>query len=131
MKRISITSSVMAIIGVDWDQAPDVFTENHWSIPDQQPTAYGKSKTLAERAAWAFVNAMPEDERIELTTVCPSLIIGPTKVAKGFASGKIMDLFMNGTLPGGRLPQIMAGLVDVREVATAHVRCIERDEAQG
>lgn len=38
---------------------------------------------------------------------------------------------MNGSIPGGKLPKTHVSLVDVREVATAHVRCIERDEAQG
>ena len=42
---------------------------------------------MAERAAWEFVKNLPEGESIELTTVCPSLIIGPTEVAQGFASG--------------------------------------------
>ena len=40
-----------------------------------------------------------------------------------------MEMLMNNSFPGGRLPLIHMGLVDVREVATAHVRCIEKDEA--
>ena len=84
---------------------------------------------MAERAAWEFVKNLPEGESIELTTVCPSLIIGPTEVAQGFTSGEVMQMFMNNRFPGGSLPLIQKGLVDVREVATAHVRCIEKDEA--
>ena len=131
VKRVSITSSIAAISGVNPVDAPEIFTDDHWSIPEQQEGAYAKSKTLAERAAWDFVNAMPEAERIELTTVCPGFIVGPTIVGEGFASGKVMKMFMDGSFPGGRIPQLQFGVVDVREIATAHIRCIERDEAQG
>ena len=37
---------------------------------------------------------------------------------------------MENNLPGG-IPLISFGWVDVREVAQAHLNCIERDEAQG
>ena len=131
VRRVSMTSSVAAISGVNPVDAPEIFTDDHWSIPEQQPGAYERSKTLAERAAWDFVNAMPEDEKIELTTVCPGMIVGPTTIGEGFSSGKVMQMFMNGTFPGGSVPQIQFAVVDVREIATAHIRCIERDEAQG
>ena len=92
--------------------------------------AYEKSKTLAERAAWEFVEALPEEEKIELTTVCPGFILGPTLVREG-PSGECMKMFMNNSFPGGYIPLLNFGIVDVREVALAHVRCIERDVAQG
>ena len=76
-----------AISGIDPPDNPDVYSEEHWSVPEQQTSAYPRSKTLAERAAWEFIKNLPEGESIELTTVCPSLIIGPTEVAQGFASG--------------------------------------------
>ena len=63
IKRVCITSSCVAIYGMNKASAPDVFTEEHWSVPEQQATVYDRSKTLAERAAWDFVQAMPADER--------------------------------------------------------------------
>ena len=39
-------------------------------------------------------------------------------------------MFMNGKLPGG-IPMISFTWVDVRDVAQAHLNCLERDEAQG
>lgn len=47
-----------------------------------------------------------------------------------FSSGKIVSMFMNNALPGG-IPVIAFAVVDVREVAEAHMQCIKRDEAQG
>ena len=55
--------------------------------------------------------------------------MGPTEVQALEGSGRLMNMFMLGQFPGGRVPLIKLGFVDVREVATAHVNCIERDEA--
>ena len=42
-------------------EAPEVFDESHWSDPElARIGAYEKSKTLAERAAWDFVEKLPE-----------------------------------------------------------------------
>jgi nucleoside-diphosphate-sugar epimerase len=35
-----------------------VFTEEDWTDPDKLD-AYGKSKTLAEKAAWDYVKELP------------------------------------------------------------------------
>ena len=43
--------------------------------------AYEKSKTLAEKAAWDFVDKLPEDEKIEIVTINPSFILGPVLIA--------------------------------------------------
>ena len=131
VKRVSITSSIVAVASSPPEGQPDVLDESCWSDPDYQLGAFEKSKTLAERAAWDFVAAQPEGEKLELTTVCPGFILGPTMVNKGFASGQAIKMFMENGFPGGSIPQIQFGIVDVREVALAHVRCIERDAAQG
>lgn len=131
MHRVSITSSVVAITDCDNADTPEVFDESIWTNSDKAGLgAYERSKTLAERAAWEFVEKLPEGQKIELTTVCPGLAVGPTMIKGDFSSGKIMCWFMNNDLPGG-IPQIAFSPVDVREVAQAHVNCIKRDEAQG
>ena len=110
---------------------PDVFTEEHWSDTTSSSIgAYEKSKTLAERAAWDFVAAQPEGERIELTVINPGFIIGPTMVKTDFSSGKVIDMFMSNKFPGG-IPLLQFATVDVREVAEAHIKCLEIDAAQG
>ena len=87
---------------MDPANAPDTLNESHWSdVNYAQIGAYEKSKTLAERAAWDFVSEMPEEQRIELTVVNPAGIMGPTLVAGEFQSGKIINMFMLGKLPGG------------------------------
>mmetsp|Transcript_37487 Transcript_37487/g.27248 ORF Transcript_37487/g.27248 Transcript_37487/m.27248 type:complete len:216 (+) Transcript_37487:325-972(+) len=106
----------------------DNYSEEDWSNEDSPiVTPYYKSKTLAERAAWNFVEELPEDEKFELVTINPSLIMGPTKVADGFSSGKILQMVMNREFPSS--PKVYFGLVDVRDTAEAHLKAITVSEA--
>lgn len=59
MKRVVITSSVAAIFYPKSDVEILNYNEEHFSDPDNG-SAYVKSKTRAERAAWDFVNGLPE-----------------------------------------------------------------------
>ena len=131
VRRVSITSSVAAIRHNDPVSAPDVWDESHWADTTLNSlSAYEKSKVMAERAAWKFVEEMPENERIQLTTVNPGLILGRTMIKGEFASAKIMNMFLNDSIPGG-VPLIKMAAVDVEDVAKAHMQCIKLDEAQG
>ncbi len=131
VRRVSLTSSVAAIQNIPDADRPETFDETHWSdTTTNEINAYSKSKTLAERAAWDFVNAMPEGEKIELTVVNPSFVIGPTLVKTDFASGKVINMFMLNNLPAG-IPMIHMPTIDVRDIATLHVKCLSSDEAQG
>ena len=47
-----------------------------------------------------------------------------------FNSAKILRYYMNGTFPGG-VPDTRIALVDVRDVAKAHMLCLKIDQAQG
>ncbi len=96
VKRVSLTSSVAAIRNIPDATRPETLDESHWSdTTTDEITAYSKSKTLAERAAWDFIEAMPEGEKIELTVVNPSFVMGPTLVKTDFASGKVINMFMH------------------------------------
>ena len=89
VKRIVITSSVAAIAYVKDIDRPDegVFTEENWTdIESPGAKAYVKSKTLAEKAAWNYIEELSEDEKFEVVTICPSLIVGPAICGQGFAS---------------------------------------------
>ena len=54
----------------------DVYTEDDWSDIDLLGP-YEKSKFLAEKAAWDFVNSLPEEDKIELVVIIPGFILGP------------------------------------------------------
>ena len=129
VKRVVITSSVAAIYEVD--EFPEVFNESFWSNTERKdpPIApYTKSKTLAEKAAWDFQKSLPEEERFELVTINPSLILGPPYVDGGFASGEVLSKILLGEYPG--MPKVKMGIVDVRECAQAHLNAVKIDEAK-
>ena len=46
-------------------------------IDDKNPSVYARSKILADKASYDFVEALPADEKMELVTIHPGLILGP------------------------------------------------------
>lgn len=67
VKRVVLTSSTISIIGYQREER--VYTEADWPNPDKQ-FAYGKSKILAEKAAWDFV----EEKRMLVLNALSSLL---------------------------------------------------------
>lgn len=56
VRRVSITSSLASIMSVNVEDEPEVFDESYWTNVEKPGLgAYEKSKTLAEKAAWDFV----------------------------------------------------------------------------
>ena len=53
--------------------------------------------------------------------------MGPSLIGAGFSSGEFIQKIMDSEYPG--LPKIMFGMVDVREVAEAHLQGLKRKEA--
>ncbi len=129
VKRAVMTSS-FASIGYGWgDQRPDVLTEEHWSNPDnlKDNTAYTRSKTIAERAAWDYIGG--EGAGLELATINPVAVLGPAMSGDVSASLELISLPMKNEVP--RYPKLTFGIVDVRDVADAHVAAMEKPEAAG
>src|ERR1700722_9470273 len=74
VKRVVLTSSFAAIgYGHPPQSAP--FDETSWTNLDADVSAYVKSKTLAERAAWDFI--AKEGGGLELVVVNPVVVFGP------------------------------------------------------
>lgn len=127
VKRVVLTSSVAAI---QYGRPPrgKLFTEEDWTDPDGPGvTAYAKSKTLAERAAWEWVAR--EGGSLELAAVNPAGIFGPVLGPGYFGSIQIVERLMNGAVPG--CPRIMFGAVDARDVADLHLRAMTDPAARG
>ncbi|WP_211276980.1 NAD-dependent epimerase/dehydratase family protein [Tamilnaduibacter salinus] len=132
VRRVVLTSSCAAIYGdnADLEQTPNgVFTEDIWNTSSSlDHQAYSYSKTLAEQEAWKIVNAQ---NRWDLVTINPSLVVGaginPFATSESF---NILRQFGNGAMKPG-VPNIGIGLVDVREVAEAHLRAAFTPQANG
>jgi dihydroflavonol-4-reductase len=128
VKRVVMTSSMAAIAYGHGDGRAEVSDETMWSNPDgPDNTPYTKSKTLAERAAWDYVNG--EGKGLELATVNPTGILGPALSADVSTSLEIPIRLMNGKTPG--IPRLGFSLVDVRDVADCHIAAMENPKAAG
>jgi nucleoside-diphosphate-sugar epimerase len=79
VRRVVITSSLSAVLMKSPHNIKDRYDETDWSDLEAC-SAYDKSKTLAERAAWEFLNSLPEAERFEMVVINPVFILGPALV---------------------------------------------------
>jgi nucleoside-diphosphate-sugar epimerase len=123
VKRVVLTSSNAAIYGdnADIKLAPGrIFTEKEWNITsraDHQPYSY--SKMIAEKEAWGIVK---EQDQWDLVTINPGWILGPSiSKRKDSMSISTMIQFGDGTYKMG-VPELWMGIVDVRDVASAHIK---------
>lgn len=123
VKRIVLTASVVSIYGDArdmHDQGLAAFTEAQWnttSSVDHQP--YNYSKVAAERAAWEIAK---RQSRWDLLTINPGLVLGPSlSTASDSASLATLKELADGTMMTG-VPKMEFGVVDVRDVALAHLK---------
>jgi nucleoside-diphosphate-sugar epimerase len=130
--RVVVTSSCAAIYGDNADLAEisgGVLTEANWNTTSSlghQPYSY--SKVEAEKAAWEIAEAQ---DRWSLVTINPSLVLGPTLSGNSTSeSHNLMKQMGDGTLKTGA-PPLEIGMVDVRDVAEAHIRAGFAAAAQG
>ena len=126
VKKVVLTSSVAAIA---YGHEKSICGPSDWSDINQNIGAYTKSKTIAERAAWDFINSQ-EQKNMTMTTIHPGLVLGPllSNDIDG-ASADIMNKLITGQFPGN--PNLNFTIVDVRDVALLHVKAISSDESNG
>jgi len=123
IKRLVLTSSTFAIIA---GKDTGTYGPDDWSDTKANIGAYAKSKTLAERAAWAAI----KDSPMELTVINPGAAFGPSLGAKidGQSVAMMTDMIA-GKVP--MIPDMAMGMVDVRDVAKLHVAAMKADGAAG
>src|SRR5271166_2211137 len=128
VKRVVMTSSTSAIIfGRGVREKP--FTEADWTDESNRDdtSPYHRAKTIAERAAWAWLAA--EGGGLELVTVNPGLVLGPVLGSDFSASIEAIKKLMDGSIPA--LPRFGFNVVDVRDIARLHVLAMTTLEAAG
>jgi nucleoside-diphosphate-sugar epimerase len=127
VKRVVLTSS-FAAIGYGHKAPGALYDETDWTDPtNKDATAYVKSKTLAERAAWDFTAR--EGGPLELAVVNPVGVFGPVLSADYATSILLVQKLLEGAMPG--LPKLYFGAVDVRDVADLHIRAMTHPAAKG
>lgn len=127
VKRVVLTSS-FAAIGYSKDPQNHVFTEADWTDEQAPIMPYIKSKTIAEKAAWNFIET--EGGNMELAVINPVGIFGPVM---GDISSASLDMIVKGILSGSATesPAFTFGVVDVRDVADLHIKAMLHPQANG
>jgi dihydroflavonol-4-reductase len=122
--RIILTSSMEAVMHGTRDRA---VTEADWSdITAATASAYTKSKTLAERAAWDFADAHPG---MQLTAINPGMVVGTPVDARTGSSVSVIKRFFSGRDPV--VPDVILPVVDIADVSAMHVTALDRPQTIG
>lgn len=130
--RVVLTSSIAAMYGdaVDIRRYPGrIVTETCWNTTSSlSHEPYSYSKTLAEKEAWRLAE---RQDRWSLVTINPSMILGPSlNSAPTSDSFSTIRMLIDGTTRLGA-PRVGISVVDVREVAQAHIAAAFLSEAHG
>ncbi len=127
VKRIVLTSSIAAISGgIQKTNVP--FNEKDWTdTKSKTNTSYAKSKTLAEQAAWEFIEN--DVSGMELSCINPSLVLGPVLWPDIGPSVDLVRRALKGEIR--QAPKINLPIVDVRDVADLHVFAMTSPQASG
>lgn len=127
VSRFVMTSSTAAITNGHGQKIGN-YTEADWTnLATPGVHAYPKSKTIAERAARDWIAT--EGGGMVFCSVNPALVLGPVLSADFSGSLEVVTRLLSGSLPG--LPDIGFGVVDVRDVADLHIRCLTSDKVAG
>ncbi len=128
VKRVVLTSSMAAVAYGHKREPGYVHTEDDWSNLDGGISAYLKSKTIAEKAAWDFVETK-EAGGMELSVINPGAVLGPLLDADYSTSGDLVGKLLKGDVPA--CPDIGFSCIDVRDVADAHYNAMTMKAAAG
>ena len=126
VRRVVLTSAFGAI---SYGHPPltTPFTEEDWTNVDADIAPYQKSKTLAERAAWRFIEE--EGNGLELVAIHPTGVLGPMLGNDDPPSLRVVAAMLDGAAPF--CPPFGTGYVDVRDVADLHLRAMTDPAAVG
>ena len=132
VKKVILTSSIAAIScglsGHPSRRPGHAYTEEDWS-PEAACLPYERSKLFAERAAWDFIKQLPDEKKFDLAVINPAFVQGPMLTNSVGTSVDVVKRLLTGDIPGSF--NINFCIVDVRDVAQAHVVAMEKSECSG
>ena len=123
-RRVILTSSMEAVMH---GQKSGPVTEADWTdLAAPTVSAYTRSKTLAERAAWDFVGTRPE---MQLTAINPGMVLGTPMDRHTGSSVGVIARILGGKDPV--VPAIRLPVTDIADVSAAHLAALERPASAG
>lgn len=128
VQRVVLTSSVVACTYPSGGEQARTYTEADWTDTNRADLSpYVIAKTQAEQAAWDFVRSTPNAP--ELAVINPGFVLGPALDLDLSASHQVVKLIAQGKYPAA--PRAGCIVVDVRDVAAAHVAAMTNAAAAG
>jgi dihydroflavonol-4-reductase len=128
VKRVVLVSSVAAVIS-GHERENRMFSEADWTDISKTNYAYAKSKTLAERAAWEFINSGENQNGLELVSINPSNVFGPVLDNHHHTSTEWFRTLLRHEIPG--LTRTQLNLVDVRDLVEMIDKAMNTPAAAG
>jgi nucleoside-diphosphate-sugar epimerase len=132
VKKVVLTSSLASVLGDSKDmgeQGVEILNESHWNTTSSlNHNPYSFSKVEAEKTAWKMGE---EQNQWKLVVINPGFVLGPSLT--GYSSSesiKVVTDMLNGKFKSGAA-ELYFGMVDVRDVAHAHVLALESESAEG
>jgi nucleoside-diphosphate-sugar epimerase len=128
VERIVVTSSMAAASYGHEHGRTAPYGAADWTNPDGPGVnAYIESKVRAEKEAWAIMDRA--DRHSDLATINPNGILGPLLDDDPGTSAALVLRLLDGTIP--MTPRIYFTVIDVRDVAEAHVAAMTSRAAGG
>ncbi|KAI0557514.1 dehydrogenase [Gracilaria domingensis] len=139
VKRIVLTSSTASMLSQR--ALPDVLHEDCWSdeqfcketLMTHPYGAYRLAKLQQEKVAWKAA----EEMSLQLVIILPGYILGPSLLPAVNGSVAMLFELLKGRGCGvarcrlGMIPDQYCNLIDVREVAEAHVFALQQEKVNG
>ena len=127
-----MTGAATSVVG-DSPQGDGVYRDsNDWAKDVNRPNE--RAKFLAERACWDEILRAQADSKdnsaTRLTTILPYFISGPLLYREAYNSScGAVSVIITNTQYG--FPEVQLPVVDVRDVAQAHILSLTNRELQG
>ncbi|KAH6883771.1 D-lactaldehyde dehydrogenase [Coprinopsis sp. MPI-PUGE-AT-0042] len=149
IKRVVVTSSLAAVASYSDPQGPSGdFTEEDWNETSVKTVeekgieagvmeVYSASKVLAEKAAWDFYNKHKAEVDWDLAVIAPPVVFGATlgEAASPESLNASVSMFWHSIASDAPKTRDQLAVrnvwIDVRDLAEAHVRALEREKAGG
>ena len=123
VERFVHTSSTAAIRPMEWEDGQKLTTDTWADDATLEGNPYGLAKVMSERAVREWHSSLDEGAGPRMVTIHPSVVFGPS-MSKVHHRGSLsfLDALVKRKIP--ILIPIQINIVDVRDVAEAHVRAL-------
>jgi len=130
VERFVHTSSTAAIRPMDWEDGTILTTESWANDATLENNPYGLAKVSAEKIVRDWHASLEEGERPRLVTIHPCMVFGPPLSPRHLRGSLAILMAMVRRKVPLNLP-MQINIVDVRDVAEAHVRALRGGKDEG